>query len=116
MVPDLDTGHLGFGLRHLLKILVGVVTTDLPSAATVANGSSAITVTVFLFFACSFLFTSHSNFSDLNNLVSNSGRYGSVRRSVLALKSDPPKPRLDQIRKQADNHCALGLIVCDLWV
>ncbi|KAK0601672.1 hypothetical protein LWI29_026303 [Acer saccharum] len=30
MVLDLDTGHLGFGLRHLLKILVGVVTTHSP--------------------------------------------------------------------------------------
>ncbi|PWA65325.1 Glycosyl transferase, family 8 [Artemisia annua] len=32
-----------------------------------------------------------------------------VRRSVLALKSDPLKPRFDQIRKQADDHRSLAL-------
>ncbi|GMH25842.1 hypothetical protein Nepgr_027685 [Nepenthes gracilis] len=36
-----------------------------------------------------------------------SGR--SIRRSVLALKSDPLKPRVDQIRKQADDHRMLVL-------
>ncbi|KAK1592695.1 hypothetical protein Q3G72_028874 [Acer saccharum] len=30
MVLDLDTRRLGFGLRHLSKILVGVVTTHSP--------------------------------------------------------------------------------------
>ncbi|KAF3616890.1 hypothetical protein FXO38_28113 [Capsicum annuum] len=34
---------------------------------------------------------------------------GSVRRSVLALKSDPSKPQLDQIKKQADDHRSLAL-------
>lgn len=34
---------------------------------------------------------------------------GITRRSVLALKSDPLKPRLDQIRKQADDHRSLAL-------
>ncbi|KAI7730621.1 hypothetical protein M8C21_014741 [Ambrosia artemisiifolia] len=34
---------------------------------------------------------------------------GTFRRSVLALKSDPLKPRFDQIRKQADDHRSLAL-------
>ncbi|KAK8495677.1 hypothetical protein V6N12_005584 [Hibiscus sabdariffa] len=34
---------------------------------------------------------------------------GSSRRSVLALKSDPLKPRLDQIRRQANDHHSLAL-------
>lgn len=35
--------------------------------------------------------------------------FRSVGRSVLALKSDPLKPRLDQIKKQADDHRSLAL-------
>lgn len=34
---------------------------------------------------------------------------GSGRRSVLAVKTDPLKPRLDQIRKQAEDHRSLVL-------
>ncbi|KAL9239141.1 hypothetical protein vseg_013490 [Gypsophila vaccaria] len=34
---------------------------------------------------------------------------GFVRRSLLALKADPLKPRVDQIRKQADDHRSLVL-------
>lgn len=34
---------------------------------------------------------------------------GSGRRSVLAVKTDPLKPRLDQIRKQAEDHKSLVL-------
>ncbi|OAY32840.1 galacturonosyltransferase 8 [Manihot esculenta] len=74
--------------------------------------ASAITVAVFLFFAVSFLFTSHSHSSsDLHHFGFSSVHYGlgSGRRSVLALKSDPLKPRLDQIRKQADDHRSLAL-------
>ncbi|KAM1356703.1 hypothetical protein ACFX13_031520 [Malus domestica] len=37
------------------------------------------------------------------------GGFGSTRKTVLALKSDPLKPRLDQIRKQADDHRTLAL-------
>ncbi|KAM1305434.1 hypothetical protein ACFX2F_022975 [Malus domestica] len=37
------------------------------------------------------------------------GGFGSTRRTVLALKSDPLKPRLDQIWKQADDHRTLAL-------
>lgn len=35
--------------------------------------------------------------------------FGSYHRSILGLKSDPLKPRLDQIREQADDHHALAL-------
>ncbi|KAI6674414.1 hypothetical protein NL676_002320 [Syzygium grande] len=35
--------------------------------------------------------------------------YASVGRSVLAMKSDPLKPRLDQLQKQADDHRTLAL-------
>ncbi|KAF5954640.1 hypothetical protein HYC85_007496 [Camellia sinensis] len=65
---------------------------------------------VFLFFTLSLLFTSSTNPSDLN-LGFNSGSYGvgSIRRSVLALKSDPLKPRLYQITKQANDHRSLVL-------
>ncbi|OIT19149.1 galacturonosyltransferase 8, partial [Nicotiana attenuata] len=72
--------------------------------------ASFLTVAVFLLLALSFLFTSSSDPSDLS--VGNSHdlyRGGSLRRSVLALKSDPLKPRLDQIKKQADDHRALAL-------
>ncbi|KAJ4728450.1 Hexosyltransferase [Melia azedarach] len=73
--------------------------------------ASAISVAVFLLFASSLLFTfhSHSHSHDLHISGLRSGSYGlgSFRRSVLALKSDPLKPRLDQIRKQADDHRSL---------
>jgi alpha-1,4-galacturonosyltransferase len=36
--------------------------------------------------------------------------FESIRRSVLALKTDPLKPRLDQIRKQAEDHKSLALM------
>ncbi|XP_055829941.1 galacturonosyltransferase 8 [Solanum dulcamara] len=71
---------------------------------------SFLTVAVFLFLALTFLFTSSSDPSDLGLENSHGLRgVGSVRRSVLALKSDPLKPRLDQIKKQADDHRALAL-------
>ncbi|KAK4775525.1 hypothetical protein SAY87_023486 [Trapa incisa] len=73
-----------------------------------------ISVTVaaaFLFLASSFLFTSSPGASSLRtpgfNFVENG--HGSVRRSILAMKSDPLKPRLDQIQKQADDHRILAL-------
>ena len=48
---------------------------------------------------------------DLCDLEFKSGsrRFGTTRRAVLALKSDPLKPRLDQIRKQAEDHRSLAL-------
>ncbi|CAH1431943.1 unnamed protein product [Lactuca virosa] len=76
--------------------------------------ASAITVAVVLFFTVSFTFTSSSDVissdSNINQGLSfNKNVAGSSRRSVLALKSDPLKPRFDQIRKQADDHRSLAL-------
>ncbi|MFQ6619556.1 hypothetical protein Gotur_000649 [Gossypium turneri] len=74
--------------------------------------ASAITVAICFFFALSFFFTYHSHSPHLQtNLGFSTDSYGigSTRRSVLALKSDPLKPRLDQIRKQADDHRSLVL-------
>ncbi|KAJ8559384.1 hypothetical protein K7X08_003442 [Anisodus acutangulus] len=72
--------------------------------------ASFLTVSVFLFLILSFLFTSSSYPSDLHTGNSHDlNGVGSVRRSVLALKSDPLKPRLDQIKKQADDHRTLAL-------
>ncbi|BBH10009.1 Nucleotide-diphospho-sugar transferases superfamily protein [Prunus dulcis] len=70
-----------------------------------------IAVAVVFFITLSFVFTSQTDTSDLTDLGFNSGSYGlgSTRRTVLALKSDPLKPRLDQIRKQADDHRTLAL-------
>ncbi|XP_065873732.1 galacturonosyltransferase 8 [Euphorbia lathyris] len=73
---------------------------------------SAITLALFLFFTVSFFFTSQSHSSTtLPHFGFRNAPYGlgSGRRSVLALKSDPLKPRLDQIRKQADDHRSLAL-------
>ncbi|KAG4191430.1 Galacturonosyltransferase 8 -like protein [Gossypium arboreum] len=74
--------------------------------------ASAITVAICFFFALSFFFTYHSLSPHLQtNLGFSTDSYGigSTRRSVLALKSDPLKPRLDQIRKQAGDHRSLVL-------
>ncbi|CAL5191934.1 unnamed protein product [Lathyrus oleraceus] len=66
-----------------------------------------------IFLTLSFLFTAHSYSShQQHNLDSDGGSvhgFESIRRSVLALKTDPLKPRLDQIRKQADDHKSLAL-------
>ncbi|XP_016485625.2 galacturonosyltransferase 8 [Nicotiana tabacum] len=71
--------------------------------------ASFLSVAVFLLLALSFLFTSSSDPSDLSVGNSHDLYRGGLRRSVLALKSDPLKPRLDQIKKQADDHRALAL-------
>ncbi|KAK4798915.1 hypothetical protein SAY86_024280 [Trapa natans] len=73
--------------------------------------ASAIAATTFLFLTFSFLFTSSSDPSRLHSLAfSSTGKgYGSIRRSILAVKSGPLKPRLDLIQKQADDHQALAL-------
>lgn len=72
-------------------------------------GTVAIAASVFI--ALSFLLNT-SNAADLS-LGLPYGSYGSkfpsLRRSILALKSDPLKPRLDQIRKQAEDHRGLAL-------
>ncbi|KAG5603220.1 hypothetical protein H5410_034590 [Solanum commersonii] len=71
---------------------------------------SFLTVAVFLLLALSSLYTSSADPSDLGVGISHDfRRVGSLRRSVLALKSDPLKPRLDQIKKQADDHRSLVL-------
>ncbi|KAI9169145.1 hypothetical protein LWI28_007664 [Acer negundo] len=41
MVSDLDTGHMGFLLRLLLKLLVGVVTTHSPTVANCDDARSS---------------------------------------------------------------------------
>lgn len=69
-----------------------------------------LALALFLLFTLSLLHSSSSHSSDLDqgfSFVSTGG--GRSRRSVLALKSDPLKPRLDQIRKQADDHRSLVL-------
>ncbi|KAK2360478.1 Galacturonosyltransferase 8 [Trifolium repens] len=68
-----------------------------------------------IFFTLSFLFTAHSYSShqQQHHLDSDGGGvhgFESIRRSVLALKTDPLKPRLDQIRKQAEDHKSLALM------
>ncbi|KAF3591258.1 hypothetical protein DY000_02022479 [Brassica cretica] len=80
---------------------------------------TALAATIALsFFTLSFFFTSESNHSpDLHlpvssqslNLIRHSNGVGSIRRSMLDVKSDPLKPRLLQIRKQADDHRSLAL-------
>ncbi|KAE8673089.1 Galacturonosyltransferase 8 [Hibiscus syriacus] len=74
--------------------------------------ASAITVAVCFFFVLYFFFTSHSQSPHLQTnfgFPTGSLGIGSTRRYVLALKSDPLKPRLDQIQKQADDHRSLVL-------
>ncbi|RHN45785.1 putative polygalacturonate 4-alpha-galacturonosyltransferase [Medicago truncatula] len=73
-----------------------------------------------IFFTLSFLFTinsysshHHQQQQQQQNLDSDGGvahGFDSIRRSVLALKTDPLKPRLDQIRKQAEDHKSLALM------
>ncbi|KAL8139029.1 hypothetical protein V2J09_005030 [Rumex salicifolius] len=74
--------------------------------------ASAVAVAITLFFSFSVLFTSSpSSLSTLHSAEYSSGLIGGglIRRSVLALKSDPSKPRLDHAKKQADDHRTLAL-------
>ncbi|XP_010527263.1 PREDICTED: galacturonosyltransferase 8 [Tarenaya hassleriana] len=68
-------------------------------------------VAVLFFFGISFLFASEYDSTDLHGsgVDSNAYGFGSTRRSILDVKSDPLKPRLIQIRKQADDHRSLAL-------
>ncbi|XP_034692237.1 galacturonosyltransferase 8-like [Vitis riparia] len=68
--------------------------------------ASAMAFALFLF-ASLFLLASDTASSNYDNMGSYG--FGSTRRSVLAVKSDPLKPRLDQIRKQAEDHKSLAL-------
>lgn len=92
-LPDRNNAVSGTGIRLTFNLF-----------------ASFLAIAVFIFFALSFLFTSSSDPADLHagNSHDLSG-VRSVRRSVLALKSDPLKPRLDQIKKQADDHRTLAL-------
>ncbi|CAA2959703.1 galacturonosyltransferase 8 [Olea europaea subsp. europaea] len=69
----------------------------------------SLTIAVSLFLTISFLFTSSSNPAEGFPVDSYGFSSGSIRRSVLALKSDPLRPRIDQIRKQAGDHRSLAL-------
>ncbi|TKY68658.1 Galacturonosyltransferase 8 [Spatholobus suberectus] len=74
--------------------------------------ASAISIALCLFFTFSLRFTTRSYSTDHNNIGSDWGAHGfeSMRRSMLALNKDPLKPRLDQIRKQTEDHRALALV------
>lgn len=81
------------------------------SAFTVKFLAGSVAITASLFIALSFLLSS-SNAADLSLGLpydSYGSNFPSLRRSILALKSDPLKPRLDQIRKQAEDHRGLAL-------
>ncbi|GER41180.1 galacturonosyltransferase 8 [Striga asiatica] len=70
------------------------------------------TIAVSIFLTVSFFFAASFNPTDLKSGLSfgfSGSQPSSPRRSILALKSDPLKPRLDQIRKQADDHRNLAL-------
>ncbi|XP_022887961.1 galacturonosyltransferase 8-like [Olea europaea var. sylvestris] len=69
----------------------------------------SLTIAVSLFLTISFLFTSSSNPAEGFPVDSYGFSSGSIRRSVLALKSDPLRPRIYQIRKQAGDHRSLAL-------
>ncbi|OIW01295.1 hypothetical protein TanjilG_10456 [Lupinus angustifolius] len=76
---------------------------------------SAISITLCILFTLSFFFTTHSYSTNQQHYHSGSdggvvSGFLSIKRSILALKSDPLKPRLDQIRKQADDHRHLALV------
>ncbi|KAL5125988.1 Galacturonosyltransferase 8 [Glycine soja] len=43
-------------------------------------------------------------------MADSNGGVESIRRSIIALKTDPLKPRLEQIRKQADDHGSLARV------
>ncbi|XP_052170921.1 galacturonosyltransferase 8 [Diospyros lotus] len=68
--------------------------------------ATVIAFTIFLFFTASLHLTSSTDSPDINV---GSNTVGLIRRNILALKSDPLKPRLDQIRKQAEDHRSLAL-------
>ncbi|KZV54137.1 galacturonosyltransferase 8 [Dorcoceras hygrometricum] len=73
--------------------------------------AGSVAIAASLFIALSFLLNS-SNAADLSfglRYDSYGSGMPSLRRSILALKSDPLKPRLDQIRKQAEDHRGLAL-------
>ncbi|KAG8387268.1 hypothetical protein BUALT_Bualt02G0003700 [Buddleja alternifolia] len=66
-----------------------------------------LTMSVSIFFVLSFLFAS-SDSGDLDFGFPYGYESSSFRRSMLGLRSDPLKSRLDQILKQAQNHKSLA--------
>lgn len=71
-----------------------------------------IVVALTILFSLCLIFTSPSDYSTNVDITGNSVGFLSGRssgRSMLALKSDPLKPRIDQIKKQADDHRTLVL-------
>ncbi|KAJ1427942.1 Nucleotide-diphospho-sugar transferase [Sesbania bispinosa] len=73
---------------------------------------SATFIAPCIFFTFSFLFTSHSYFTDHHDIGSDSGahEFESIRRSMLALKTDPLKPRFNRILKQTEDLRSLALV------
>ncbi|RDY12740.1 Galacturonosyltransferase 8, partial [Mucuna pruriens] len=73
--------------------------------------ASAFSIAFFIFCALSLLsatqsYSSHHTGSDGDV----ADGFKSMRRSILALKTDPLKPRLDQIRKQVYDHRSVALV------
>ncbi|XP_023513956.1 galacturonosyltransferase 8-like [Cucurbita pepo subsp. pepo] len=68
---------------------------------------SALSLAFFIFLSFSFFSTHSSDLAPPVGYDSVPYRIHSRTRLPLAVKSDPLKPRLDQIRKQADDHRAL---------
>ncbi|CAI9761310.1 unnamed protein product [Fraxinus pennsylvanica] len=97
------------GRSHSIPVSDRVTRSVRGSIFTFSFFVGSITIAVSLFLTISFLFTSSSNPDDGFPVDSYGFSSGSVRRSVLALKSDPLKPRIDQIRKQAGDHRSLAL-------
>ncbi|GAB2214660.1 hypothetical protein Droror1_Dr00019020 [Drosera rotundifolia] len=94
--------------------MAAATATTTSSPVTFRALASSILLSLTLFLTLSFLFASDSLRPHL--LHTTAAGYGSafvdggpIRRTVLALKSDPLKPRVDQIRKQADDHRTLAL-------
>ncbi|KAK9757201.1 hypothetical protein RND81_01G147700 [Saponaria officinalis] len=67
---------------------------------------SSISIAAILFFSLFSLFAAHPRYPDVASSVIGDGL---IRRSLLALRTDPLKPRVDQIKKQADDHRNLVL-------
>uniref|UniRef100_A0A7C9AEZ0 Hexosyltransferase n=1 Tax=Opuntia streptacantha TaxID=393608 RepID=A0A7C9AEZ0_OPUST len=71
--------------------------------------SIAVAAALFLSFSLLFSPKHRSSAFTTTDYVPQLSNDEPTRRSLLALKSDPLKPRVDQIRKQADDHRNLAL-------
>ncbi|CAK9309826.1 unnamed protein product [Citrullus colocynthis] len=96
-------------LRNTARTANGDFLQNLPRLFSFRALLSAISISFFLFLSFSFFFTSSTHSSDLTvpGYDSVPYRINSRTRLPLAVKSDPLKPRFDQIRKQADDHRTL---------